>query len=253
MANDQGTDLEGDESINTQTGQAGGSPPKDADGGNEDPSVVELRRKLTEQAEQLKGFQDLVGVLEENPDLTVKQIIAKVQGKETGPDPEEELNSLLGKIEDVDTRNLFLQVSKLTRDAATREFESKYGRSIAASDQLRRETQWDRDLRAAGVDSADAAVAETERELMSKAYYRQLKNASPKDAAEMLADRVKARSSSADGVRQAQKRVADAKAASLESKVKSGAPPTVGNGEEVIRPGEIFKLHKMLTESRGGS
>jgi hypothetical protein len=227
------------------------SPPPDADGpsagdesgaGNADPHR-ELRNKVREQGEEnkrLRPFEAAYETWQRNPDWTYHDFQEYLQGGTPGTNgtkKESGVDAILGRIEDVGSREVLSQLVTALRDEVRKEVEGKIQPIQRATHRTQAEIARERGYRSAGLAASDVEseeFREFEEEFAAdnRGWFGDARSRDPEGVAKLVAERWQGRRNARNGNVAARDRLREAR----ESSTSAGGGRTGPGSESVEMP-----------------
>jgi hypothetical protein len=194
-------------------GQAGGSPPGDGSTSGETVSreqFVAARQKITDQAEMLAGYRDIMQVMSQNPEWTFEQVqhyVKTGQVPVVGTEADERLEKILGGFKD-EVREPLKEALAIVREQTRSEVEARMRPVVQRSQATAAEAAYNEGLADGGLPPdvrQDPLFQEMEADLANEGWFQTLRKAHPGDAGKLIAERFSQTQGYADQQRQVQR------------------------------------------------
>lgn len=224
--------------------------------------ALELRRKVTEQGEQLAGYQDLVQIASQHPDWTMKQVFAYVQtGQEPSTesddtDPYEDLyEPLVGKNEE--GRKAFKELTARITAMTEKRLLGKLSPVLNKTFQAEAEDKFSRGLRKSGIDPELAADDEDFNRFQAdylrenKSWFSAVQKADPIKAGQFMGEAYSKKLGNRNSLKTQAKDLQFRRDAMLEEKGSKGkAAQVAANTVTLPRNADMHAIRKVLAAGK---
>jgi hypothetical protein len=209
------------------------------------------RQKITQQGEQIQGYNDILRTMAHNPDRNfgeVKAFIDTGQWPDSGP-PEAVYAEMLGGFKEEIREPLaqvLQQVEQRTREQVMQEMQPV----VQQTAEIRQTAEYSAGFQDAGLSADDIQnplVQEMEQEMGSERWFRELKQSYPRQAAKLIAEKVQ----TVAGFAEQQRSLNGIRNGSLAMGGRSGS--LAGRGAAAVQLPRTASMRDILKTHQGGA